>query len=164
MSEIGFICTDVEVRAIFDGSMAQMRRAVEPQPEFDGSFWNLGAAAWSDGVSPVPVMPGHSLWNRCPYGVPGDRLYVQESIRFNDEHANAYYCADDRGVGEERYLQLREIRRGRSVIPAIHMFRWASRIDLEVVAVCIERVRALQDKVEGPDWVWVVEFRRIVPE
>lgn len=78
----------------------------------------------------------------CPYGHPGDRLWVREAwathasldnVRPRDMvHQSVVYLAD----GQPRKGKYR---------PAMFMPRWASRILLEVVAVRIER---LQDITE----------------
>lgn len=76
-----------ELRAILAGRKTRMRRIIKPQP-----------------------LDQHR--RRCPYGEPGDRLWVQERFRLRlDDDA----CS------------------------AIHMPRWASRITLEVVAVRAQR-------------------------
>jgi hypothetical protein len=73
-------------------------------------------------------------------------LWVRETVRFNAEHNNFYFSADDRGVGEERFVRWAAIRRDRKHIPGIHMPRWASRIDLAVPLVTIERVHAISER------------------
>lgn len=82
----------------------------------------------------------------CPYGVAGDRLYVRESLRFNPEHQNVYYAADNKGVGDKIYARLCERDSILPSIPSIHMPRWASRIDLEIVFIGIERVQDISEE------------------
>lgn len=110
----------------------------------------------------------------CPYGKPGDRLWVRETCFINDyreasapeqERANCdiHYRAD--GIpdfeGEEELIRWR---------PSIHMPRWASRILLEVTDVRVERLRdsedlalldELGDMLDGCDSVAGKEFSRI---
>lgn len=66
------------VRALLEGRKTVTRRVVKPQPVLDGHLWKLGGAAWSDSVLSVPVMLGHSLYNRAPYQ-PSDMLWVRET-------------------------------------------------------------------------------------
>lgn len=98
----------------------------------------------------------------CPYGVPGDRLWVREtwaSSRVHDttrpsglpmaagEAPTTWYAAD--GTAEESWLN-----RGRWR-PSIHMPRWASRITLEVTDVRVERLQDISEedaRAEGMDW------------
>lgn len=82
----------------------------------------------------------------CPYGQPGDRLWVRESHWwFKDEcdHETGYYppalTADDveyRADGESTRHGWR---------PSIHMPRWASRILLEITSVRVERLQDISD-------------------
>ena len=113
-----------EVIAIRDGRKNQARRIVKPQPKR------------------IP----------CPYGQPGDRLWVRETWRsFGDSSAirpavphscQVRYEADCvtewRPVPEgARGVYCGELKR-RS---PIHMPRWASRITLELTGVRIERLQ-----------------------
>ena len=81
---------------------------------------------------------------QCPYGKPGDKLWVRETWGLYDtepkdgpENATVFYRATDGGRYDLRYQKWR---------PSIFMPRWASRITLEMVDVRIER---LQDMSEG---------------
>lgn len=78
----------------------------------------------------------------CPYGKPGDHLWVRETwsaigfaaklpiSEMNKAYGdNIVYKAD---VDQSLYYDWR---------PSIHMPRWASRITLEIVRVRVERVR-----------------------
>lgn len=67
------------VRATLEGRKTVTRRAMKVQPVLNGNFWEVYGAGWGSGVTSVPVMPGHSLSSNCPYGKPGDRLWVRES-------------------------------------------------------------------------------------
>lgn len=75
----------------------------------------------------------------CPYGVPGDRLWVRETFghfELNDSFKpgdRVFYRAD----GE--CLELQPWR------PSIHMPRWASRITLEITAVRVERLHDISE-------------------
>ena len=108
----------------------------------------------------------------CPFGQPGDRLWVRETCFINDyreakvpvdERANVdvVYRADPLPdwEGEESLITWR---------PSIYMPRWASRILLEVTDVRVERlqdiseqqalaegVRLYTDHAECGDWYHV---------
>ena len=79
---------------------------------------------------------------RCPYGVPGDRLWVRETHHIDyypagtlNAHGNPgviHYRADTDIISQSWDGQWR---------PSIYMPRWASRITLEVVSVRVERVQ-----------------------
>ena len=72
---------------------------------------------------------------RCPYGAPGDRLWVRETWAYypDDDGPDIVLMADG---GPERVERWR---------PSIFMPRWASRILLRVEAVRVERLQEISD-------------------
>ncbi len=117
------------VRAILEGRKTQTRRVVKQY---------LPSPRAMAGTKPVPDdlvlrSSGFAHRNTCPYGQPGDRLWVREAwARYNidqDSHDMAYRAtAPDEWPIEGRWR------------PSIHMPRWASRITLEIVSVRVERL------------------------
>lgn len=78
----------------------------------------------------------------CPYGRPGERLWVREAFR--DARAAL--------AGRVLYRASGDIACGWK--PSIHMPRWASRILLEITAVHVERLQSITDEqaiAEGVD-------------
>lgn len=93
----------------------------------------------------------------CPYGDPGDRLWVRENFRFTED-------IDGREVLEFQAGGTRLIARNRDGLPSavhgehrctsilpkwrpsIHMPRWASRITLELTEVRVERLRDISEE------------------
>jgi hypothetical protein len=79
-----------------------------------------------------------------PYGQPGDRLWVRENFAPNagDEMAFQRWEFDSSGPKPEIHFAADggdpHISRWR---PSIHMPRWASRIQLEIVSVRVERLQ-----------------------
>jgi len=86
----------------------------------------------------------------CPYGQPGDRLWVRESwyqrgrwkkiippegVFEGDTEWDGDFAAD--------YPTHGEIKEGWRKRPSIHMPRWASRITLEITAVRVERLQSI---------------------
>ena len=138
------------VRALLEGRKTVTRRVVKPQPMLDGHLWKLGGAAWSDSVLSVPVMLGHSLYNRAPYQ-PGDVLWVRETWcevmgRKGKYLYRAY--AGERDDTRDYAIALNTWR------PSIHMPREAARIFLRVKNVRVERLQELTLKdaeMEGMD-------------
>lgn len=59
------------VRALLDGRKTQTRRIVDPQPVVTADEAKVLPEAWASGFIDV----------RCPYGKPGDRLWVKETWR-----------------------------------------------------------------------------------
>jgi len=127
------------VRALLDGSKTQTRRV---------------AKLTANGHVKEPG--GHRRWHTadfdarlaCPYGQPGDRLWVRETWARDDEDGSLCYRADIGQGGEADDWERNRIDgapryRWR---PSIHMPRAASRITLEITSVRVER---LQDISRG---------------
>jgi len=138
------------VRAILEGRKAQTRRTVKPQPYIDamGNFcWNGRNFGQDDRgphiqaiASPLPCSSTKRV--HCPYGKPGERLWVRETwaqpTTLNP--GPTFYRADYPAcVARHRFENVPpadEIRWK----PSIHMPRSLSRILLEVTAVRVERL------------------------
>ena len=86
------------VRALLAGTKMQTRRPVKPQPEtqHDGEpYWYVGGyRAW--GYRPPSAVPLRAGGNPlpCPYGQPGDKLWVREAWARDDEDGQVMYRAD----------------------------------------------------------------------
>lgn len=148
------------VRALLDGRKTQTRRVVKPQPVFPhGVFeWTpkqkngIYCIQTSDGTLPSEMS------RYCPYGKPGDLLWVRESFW---EGTNCYTDPSGESVGywtdKIEYLELRSkpgpwsepyvsgvpwmLKR-----PSIHMPRRASRITLAVTGVRVERLQDISER------------------
>lgn len=137
MTERPILFSAPMVRAILEGRKTQTRRIVRLKPgqqvdeRDDGSSW-----PWTD-------YDGADMWHwlPCPYGQPGDRLWVRETWavphaldgrkpRYVPADARFHYRADEDAGG----LRWR---------PSIHMPRWASRITLEITEVRVERLQEI---------------------
>lgn len=101
----------------------------------------------------------------CPYGAPGDRLWVRETWRTCPNHDDPTSLdSDGRGGGvvykadgavesveslQERFAWEDEApeppQPSLTWRPSIYMPRWASRITLEVTAVRVERVQEITE-------------------
>ena len=145
------------VRAILEGRKTVTRRIAKPVKHPDlGNIYTPGALV-------LESEPQHVIDRACPYGQPGERLWVREtwSIDMLGAHStvNGYdslyalrYRADDAereihvAPGEpDPYLKLYDNRRG-DWRPSIHMPRWACRILLEITAVRIERLQDISEE------------------
>lgn len=144
------------VRAILGGRKTQTRRVVKLstgnvlRTDLHPGGVDKRGVAWFNRC-PDPVL--------CPYGAPGDRLWVRENI-YHSGLAGLRYRADDEPVlpvfateeDEEKALAWTEERPRQKTIPFIHMPRWASRILLEVVSVRVDRLQDIREadaKAEG---------------
>lgn len=166
------------VRAILEGRKTVTRRPVKglktDNPVTTAADDSPMTCCWDYGG---PVI-------RCPYGEPGNRLWVRET----------WYC-DHFEVQKGPYLQpadmhdLDQSREGGELVyaadglapyeqeqptwkPSIHMPRWACRILLEITDVRVERLQDISREqciAEGPDFpvadhlarAWHVQFERL---
>jgi hypothetical protein len=161
------------VRAILDGRKTQTRRIVKGQP-----------ALWlNDSVMGQFISTDDHLISMCPYGKPGDRLWVRETFAVCAD--SSIFYRSDGGPSPWDGIKWK---------PSIHMPRAASRITLEIVSVRAELLHEITESdaiaegcqcdgvpasltnrgafgklwlsINGPGswdvnpWVWVVEFRR----
>lgn len=161
MKERPIIFSAPMIRAILDGRKTQTRRVVGSQPpegtvRFRHQNESPLSPPWSE-----PQWWSYSeefgqescTWEaRCPYGVPGDELWVRERFRadrpftgdmdhdFTTERI--HYYADD----HPKYRDQDKWK------PSIHMPRKLSRIQLLVKDVRVERVQEISEedaKAEG---------------
>jgi hypothetical protein len=149
MSERPILFSGPMVRAILAGTKTQTRRVVKLLEGFEpsGSTMHWPHAQKRAGVT-VPL--------KCPYGQPGDRLWVRETwapVFKRVPHSNGcLYRADDDG----RQINPRSM--DGKWKPSIHMPRWASRLTLEMTSVRVEQLKDISEedaKAEGAvftDW------------
>lgn len=129
------------VRAILDGRKMQTRRVVAKQPTTDLPVSTVAVEDRGIGFA-----EGRVITQYCPYGQPGDLLYVREAFaqpyRRTDQHSGCIYRAD----GPE-YMAIPKHQWGAEAgwKPSIHMPKWAARIWLEVTAVRVERVQDISE-------------------
>lgn len=145
------------VRSLLAGSKSQTRRALNQQPIENGP---IGGFAFVDGFWCALSGFDGSIINRldrpCPYGQPGDRLYVRENAWERPERTPAMmrdgadtwppfiYDADyTNGIPLEERDDLKTW--GWKRRPSIHLPRWASRILLEITDVRVERLNDISE-------------------
>lgn len=148
MKQTGIIFSGEMVRAVLDGRKTVTRRVVRfPSTGAfvlmemnDGSFWpyvSMDGESLDDGN-------GNETPMRCPYGGPGDGLWVRETLLVGDTEIFKY-AADGETLAptthDERLWVWKQ--KTRSTIPSIRMPRWASRITLEIVSVRPERLQEI---------------------
>lgn len=180
MSDHPILFSGAMVRAILEGRKTMTRRVCIPR--FDDR-----TPCEHYGPQGTDFMARHcehgSEGQRCPHGLPGDRLWVRETFARcacgKQECTALYFRADGPVVndGAQRYAWR----------PSIFMPRWASRITLELTAVRVERLQDMTDAdaiAEGLEgcanfrelwdslnakrgyswaknpWVWVLSFKR----
>lgn len=199
MKERPILFSGPMVRAILAGTKTQTRRVMKPQPPSveavraksgdsyhladlgKSVLWRVMGPVWAvrdlmegDPVDAKVRADVGPQW-RCPYGAPGDRLWVRETFQLFDPHPDA--DGDLFVVGQERMARGRKapyvgVVNGRPIEwtaayradgelehptdgaanwkPAIHMPRWASRITLEIASVRVERLHDItEDDARG---------------
>lgn len=144
MTERPILFSAPMVRALLAGTKTQTRRALKRQP-----WASCSIEEGHEGETPFVYSalhgagPGYEVEEsrtpcRCPYGQPGDRLWVRETWAphpdFPEMAARAVYRADP----ECKY----DVDRWR---PSIHMPRRASRILLEITGVRVERLQDISE-------------------
>lgn len=136
------------VRALLDGRKTQTRRIVKPQPHHGpvGAMVNLGGREWAMDDGDLS-----GLWS-CPYGVPGDVLWVRETLK-RAPHLWTY-AADGAEVGWPARQGL--AGKARDTVVSIHMPRDACRLRLRITDVRVERLNDISEAdalAEGIDRV-----------
>jgi hypothetical protein len=127
------------VRAILDGTKSQTRRIVKPQGD---RIWPhvfpSGASGW---MTDAAHAHGDTTALFCPYGQPGDRLWLREKHSIENRYRNVWctYAADGHRQAVPAPQLVTVSRPG--MRPSIHMPRWASRITLEVTGIRAERLQ-----------------------
>ncbi len=135
------------IRALLDGRKSMTRRIVKQQERL-----RMGTDVLIEGDHRPEYLNEYGSWQqwvpnaktmRCPYGVPGDLLYVKETFAHvaNFPPTVRYYATDD----------VHELRKK---LPSIYMPRWASRLTLELTDVRVERLQDISEQdaiAEGAD-------------
>ncbi|MGG2044062.1 hypothetical protein [Burkholderia gladioli] len=154
------------VRAILEGRKTQTRRVLKPTAR-RRSADHCGPLSPDDHRSPwrrsarrrgIRRISEDGVWGcKCPYGEPGDRLWVRET--WSTDFARYYPCErvwyaadDDRRHDIEVRDGVRGIFSPESNLhvpfrwrPSIHMPRWASRITREITSVRVERLQDISE-------------------
>lgn len=183
------------VRAVLDGRKSQTRRVIKfPDGCDEIGLWqdtpHIVSFGIDDHCSKIMQPQDAEKYSRCPYGQPGDRLWVRETFQYTGPELNidpgyVYRATDPDWDSMEEWTWK----------PSIFMPREASRILLEVTDVRVERVQAishneacregvlLDDEQDDPvsaferiwdsinskrgygwdvnPWVWVVSFQEV---
>lgn len=132
------------VRAVLADDKMQTRRTngleYFSRPESDPEGWWCARVVDGQAYMVYKQSP-HERAVRCPYGQPGDRLWVRETWAFgihaiaaqHEEDGPFVYAADGTTQG----------RLGDRWRPSIHMPRHACRLVLEITRVRVERLQAI---------------------
>ena len=151
MNERPILFSAPMVRAILEGHKTQTRRVIKQQPE---RFWGSMDHAFASGVLQCVVTTDGKPRDKyivCPYGVPGERLWVRETWTgtFHCDHFHVAYAAD----GSERcldapvaYILPKAALKPSNWVTPLFMPRWASRITLEITDVRVQRLQDISEQ------------------
>jgi hypothetical protein len=152
------------INALLNGTKTQTRRIIKPQPPSTHRIWNSHGddelVFFTD--HPTQGEKGNVLHWVCPYGAPGDRLWVRETwrtiARFDDWSPKQIEEGAHNAAVPADWIQVEYADRMRKnwavhdpnqpgrLRPSIHMPRWASRITLEVVSVRVEQIQSIREE------------------
>lgn len=132
------------IRAILDGRKGQTRRIVKPQPPagvrsagvIHSQAESNGQWGWLDAED---LMDAGFIgdWFRCPFGVPGDRLWVKETWVPALAVGAFYRATHEKLLRDDGW-------RGKWK-PSIFMPRAASRITLTITDIRCEPLQAISE-------------------
>lgn len=170
MKTIPILFSTEMVQAILEGRKTQTRRVVKWQPRCTNASWVQRGIQWF-----FPnAAPEGSI--KCPFGQPGDVLWVRESwrkyfpvdengymninkeiIQYRADNPEEVRCVDGDGFqewnkdGSEKYIGWN---------PSIHMPKAACRLFLKITNIRVERLQdiSMDDVVaEGLNWAAVID-------
>lgn len=155
MKEHPIIFNGEMVRAILDGRKTQTRRVIKPQP-FDRSQYRrdhqieiISGRAENgdeiDGLYAYTKSTGGTWDAKCPFGQPGDRLWVRETSGLQVRRDALGGTGEFRVYRASNPDATRFTANGKTYpikwVPSIHMPRYASRILLEITDVRVEKLK-----------------------
>lgn len=138
MKERAMLFNAPMVRALRNGSKTQTRRIFTAK---NGGVW--------PNKNDFPGM--NQILRSCPYGQPGDRLWVRETWRTDamlDDNAPSTFNGWPVKYEADGCMLQHGAFYGRvdgKTRASIHMPRWASRILLEIVSVRVERLADISE-------------------
>ncbi|HHL7625617.1 TPA: hypothetical protein ACQ82S_004210 [Klebsiella pneumoniae] len=150
MKERGMIFNGEMVRAILDGRKTQTRRIIKDCTvgrDQISKFIQIEKKFIGCYPEDVPEL----IRECCPYGVPGDSIWVREAFRVHSratDVATLVYKASERNSWTEQTHRVpvavcNKPATPEKWTPSLHMPRWASRILLEITGVRVERLRSM---------------------
>ena len=193
MKESPILFSAPMVRALLAGTKTQTRRIFKPDRmtwDANGRYTTYAMRGGELSTTGSGPFKPSSWLHYCPYGQPGDRLWVRESFA-----RVPTACGSEDIVFAADYQDGSDRAAGVRYTPSIHMPRAVSRITLEITGVRVERLQdisrgdamaegcpfpnmaqgpdprdwyaELWGAINGPDswaenpWAWVIEFKAI---
>lgn len=184
MTERPILFSAPMVRAILDNQKTQTRRVVKPTVKgcTIGSYFSGGKLKELVNTDPDDGDPVDGPEIVCPYGQPGDQLWVREFCPLTENGRETRIQLEITGVRVERLNEISEADAGAEgirevtkdgVLKKYCVLKDGDMSDTpwaDMPRTATEAYRALWNSINGPDswdlnpWVGVIEFKRIAPE
>lgn len=159
MRERPILMSPPMVVSTLNNTKTQTRRIVKPQPHYEPRFAGDGLVLHQKKGDKTTSIHTPLIAAHCPYGEPGDRLWVRETWMPDPPRDGTWpHVAFDGCKPRDMKLIPEQYRTPKHCLyradcqekltgwtPAIHMFRWASRITLEITRVRVERLQDISD-------------------
>lgn len=133
MKERPILFNGKSVRGILEKRKTQTRRVVKPR-------------GVDDNVAQFLHYMAQAVDMKCPYGQPGDRLWVRETWAHDDMDCKDAHCGNIDHIwyrASEVPIVAESFSGSAAWRPSIFMPRWASRITLEITSIRAERVQEI---------------------
>lgn len=153
MKERPIIFSSKMVKAILEGRKSMTRRILKLQPTIKPEI------SMNTKYGIIAIWPGESEFDyydcHCPYGQPGDRLWVRETWRiiakpnaYEDAIYGIQYKADGIVAFPDipLFYHFKCLEDNHTWHPSIFMLRWASRITLKITNIRVERLQEITDE------------------
>lgn len=152
MKERPILMTPENAQKCFDGVKTQTRRIVKPQPEEGMKI--LGPEMYTPcrtdkngemypGEDVFGVYSDDGEWGvACPYGAPGDRLWIREAGWFKQwpgGNTIKAYKANWDGHDGTPWGDIEP----KKWMPSLHMPRWACRTVVEITEIRVQRIQEI---------------------
>ncbi len=132
MKERPIIFSVPMVRAIMEDHKTQTRRVIIPQPHPNIVHYD-------------EIKRANIISLRCPYGSPGDRLWIRETWRETGSLQSVYKGIPKDGT-REQIVYAADGEWDGPWRPSIFMPHWASRVTLEIINIRVERVQEISEE------------------
>lgn len=142
MRELPIIFPEETISAILDGVKTQTRRLKGLTEQ--KSDWAFAVSARNDGNYMMLKGLSQVIHLSCPYGQPGDRLWVRETWCV-DKKYDSYKPSEIEDCAFVWYSATDNMNKTSAIPgkwrPSVYMPRWASRIILEIDKIRLERLQ-----------------------
>ncbi|QOJ19520.1 MAG: hypothetical protein HRU77_01690 [Gammaproteobacteria bacterium] len=157
------------VLAILDDRKTHTRRIVRNQPVIDENGY-IRDSYWLNKPFDGLLLPKiDDLVMYCPYGKPGDRLWVRETFQPLFAEGIEYHSETNFKTGDGYKISYPatdgilefvdpDDNISTACMPSIHMPRWASRISLEITGIRVERLQDISEDDAKSEGSYVCDY------